>query len=145
MTNPVSPEELWSIKYLLSNENETPKSTKPQNNNQNQQDVQQNLNMPTNFQSSMPNNLQTITKSIKSDTPHPTNTKAKIGRKSIMTPAQFDHFAKMVSDFETSNHIKMSWKHAAKLIQDITKQTIKIPRTSAARYLNLAEMKMSQI
>lgn len=145
MTNSVSPEELCSIKYLLSNDNQTHATTKPQINRTNQLPSQTISDIPTNNSRPVSSNLQSIQDSDSQEIPHPVITKPKIGRKSIMTPTQFDHFAKLVNDYEKANNIKMSWKHAAKLIQDITKQTSKIPRTSAARYLNLAEMRMIQI
>ena len=66
---------------------------------------------------------------------------SKIGRKSLLTEQQFEKFISIVEEFETSNGIKMTWKHAAKVIQDILNRQSKVPRTSAARYLKLAEMK----
>lgn len=66
--------------------------------------------------------------------------KSKIGRKSILTPEQMKQFVRIVADCIRQTGKSMDWRQAAKEIQDISNKKVKIPRSSATRYLHRAEM-----
>lgn len=79
-------------------------------------------------------------KTVEVKSPSSQKKKSKIGRKSILTPEQMKQFVRIVAECIRTTGKSMDWRQAAKEIQEISNKKVRIPRSSATRYLHRAEM-----
>ena len=70
--------------------------------------------------------------------PPPPPPAREIGRKALLNPKQMQEFVRRVHEFRKVTETDMTWREAAKLIQEIQGGQSKVSRTSAARYLHQA-------